>query len=74
MVYAALSSKEQTILKAFQKDGPMEVKDLVRATGIGEKAFSVYRARLLKEGVLFSPSFGRLQMSLPRFSVFLETK
>jgi polyhydroxyalkanoate synthesis regulator protein len=74
MVYSSLSPNEQEFLKAFESDRPVAVSELVKKSGIDEKKISVYRMRLIKEGVIFSPSFGFLQISLPRFSNFLRLK
>ena len=34
--------------------------------------FSVYRRRLINKGVIYSPAYGRIELSLPRFDRFVE--
>ncbi len=73
-VYSSLSLKEQKIVKCFQSDDPIKTEEILRRSGLGNSMWSVYRDRLIKEGVLVAPSFGNLEFALPRFNEFLQYK
>lgn len=72
-LYSELSDKEQTILLAFD-DGQMKVEELLIATKFDKGYFSVYRDRLVKKGIVYSPKYGYLELVLPRFAYFLLGK
>ena len=73
-VYSELSNKEQQIILSFPANGLVKVSDLEEKSGINIKTLSVYRDRLIKKGILYSPSYGYLEFVLPRFFEFLRTK
>ncbi|MBP5216365.1 MAG: AAA family ATPase [Bacilli bacterium] len=73
-LYSELSGMEQTILHHLKNDEPTKMDALSSLSGIEPKALSVYRDRLLKKGVILSPKYGYLQLSLPRFERYLTTK
>ena len=37
-----------------------------------KESYSVYRARLMEKGLLFSPSYNKLDFVLPRFEEFVD--
>lgn len=73
-IYSSLSNNEKIIVNSFQTDKPIKMSEITKRTGMDIKTLSVYRDRLLKRGVLYSPSYGYLEFTLPRFSIFLETQ
>lgn len=73
-VFAGISNKEQKILKAFGTNEPVKAKDICDRAKLSKGYFSVYRKRLLNEGILSAPSYGYLEFALPRFNEFLNCK
>lgn len=73
-VYSELSTMEQKIVKAFQTNESVSSSDIAKRINQETKYMSVYRSRLMKEGVIFAPSYGMLQFTLPRFNEFLIFK
>lgn len=72
-IFKGLSGRERQIVEGFRSDEPVSVKELKERTGIEDKAFGVYRDRLIKKGVIYSPAYGFLELSLPRFSEYLKS-
>jgi len=72
--YSDISSKEKEILKEFKTNDSVEVKNILERTGLTNSSFSVYRKRLINEGLIFSPSYGALEFTLPRFNEYLQFK
>ena len=52
----------------------MKVKDIITEIESTDKVFSVQRDRLVKKGVVDGTRYGLLQLSLPRFDVFVKAK
>ena len=73
-LYSELSNKEQSILEQIDTDKDIKMSDLTSSTNIDIKTLSVYRDRLIKKGILISPSYGYVALALPRFNNFLDTK
>lgn len=73
-VYAGISAKEQEILKSFKTDESIKTKDLCINSKITIQYLSVYRKRLINEGIIVAPSYGSLEFALPRFNEFLQYK
>ncbi len=61
---------KKRILECFDKD-VMSTEDLLTKSKIDSKAFSVYRDRLIKRGILMSASRGKNALLLPRFVNFI---
>ena len=73
-LYSELTDVEQKILCAFPNGGAIKMNDLAAACALDTKYLSVYRDRLIKKGIIFSPSYGFVELSLPRFHEYLLTK
>lgn len=73
-IFSELSKKEKDIVLSIKTNEPLEVSSICKASKLDVKEFSVYRDRLIKKGILFSPSYGHLEFSLPRFKEFLLFK
>jgi len=72
--YSEISLVGQQILKIINEDKPVKISEIAKALDKDTKFVSAYRDQLIKEGVLFSPSYGYVQFALPRFDVFIHTK
>lgn len=71
-VYDDLTKQEKNILLSLNKNDNNEISEILTKTNLKKEYFSKYRDRLIKKGILFSPSYGVLSFSLPRFKEFLE--
>ena len=72
-IWSELSGKDKKILCVFNEE-KMSVETILRELEISKNEFSVYRERLIKRGILFSPEYGVLSIRLPRFLQYLELK
>lgn len=70
-IWTELSATEQEVLKAMSGIDSDSVKDIREKIDFGSDKFTVYRTRLIKKGVINSPSYGRLALSLPYFKEFV---
>ena len=73
-LYSELSYKEKEILIAFNTDDAVSVSELCQRSGHDIKYISVYRDRLIKKGIIYYPSYGYLQYTLPRLWKYLSYK
>lgn len=73
-IYSEVSFVNKKILKAIEVDEPVKVSDLAAKLNKNSQYINAYRDKLLKEGILFSSSYGYVEFALPRFGVFLKTK
>lgn len=73
-VYSELNETSKTILKAIKEDKPIKLSELSSLLNKPANYLSNYRDTLIKEGVLYSPSYGYIQFALPQFDMFLKTK
>lgn len=73
-IYSDLSFQERKIVSAFSKSRIIKLSALREKTGLSSQYLSIYRDRLIKKGILFSPIYGYLQFVLPRFEVYLSYK
>lgn len=73
-LWSELSPNERKILQGIPSEASIKTKDLITSLGIGNSYFSVYRDSLIKKGILFSPSYGRVRFVLPRFARFVSAK
>lgn len=49
----------------------IKVKDIQEVLNSKSNDFSVYRTRLIRKGVVYSPSYGELDFTLPLFDKFV---
>lgn len=73
-LYSERSPMAKNILKAMESDRPIKTSELSEKLDKSASYLSSYRDDLIKEGILYSPSYGYIQFALPRFDVFLKTK
>lgn len=71
-IWTELSEKDKLVLLSFKSDEKITVESLIKATKMDKKTFSVYRDRLIKRGILASPSYGVVVLKLPRFFEYLS--
>lgn len=73
-IWMELGEKDKTILLSFDSDENVTTKHLLEETSFDIKVYSVYRDRLIKRGIIYSPSRGLLSLKLPRFFEYIQTK
>lgn len=71
-MYRELTEKEKAILMNMAKEGEGDVAKLKENLSMSSQYVNVYRNRLIKKGILHSPSRGKLSFALPRFREYLE--
>ena len=70
-IWSELSAKDKAVLSAMCEENPAKVENIRKRLNISSNAFTVYRSRLLKKGIVYSPNYGQLAFSLPRFREFV---
>lgn len=73
-IWEDLSEQERKIITLLAENKMMKVKDIITEIESTDKVFSVQRDRLVKKGVVDGTRYGILQLSLPRFDVFVKAK
>lgn len=71
-IYSELTQNERKILSLFTSPLPISTKEICSSIGCSSSYLSPYRSNFIKKGILSSPSYGYLELSLPRFDVFLS--
>ena len=71
-IWSELSKKDKEILGVLSSAPAMKVQEIRERLNMRSNAFTVYRARLLRKGILVSPEYGSLAFSLPRFREFVQ--
>ena len=66
-IWQELSAIEKDILIAMTQIKSKKVKDIREVLNSKSNDFSVYRTRLIRKGVVYSPSYGELDFTLPLF-------
>ena len=70
-IWNELSANDRTVLKAMTEQPLCKVECIRNNAGMDSNIFAVYRDRLLKKGLIASPSYGYLSYVLPRFCAFI---
>ena len=70
-IWETLSAQDKRIVRAVS-DQSRKVKDICTELSMTASTFSKYRERLMQRGIMISPQYGFIMLSLPRFSVFAE--
>lgn len=73
-IYSEMSNKDVFFMEVITKNHFSTVRELVDELGITLQEFSVYRDRLIKSGILYSPKRGYFEIALPRFGEYLTRK
>lgn len=71
-IYFSLSGNEKKIVHSFPSMKAVPVSEICEKCGFSIKYLGVYRAKLIKKGILVSPKNGYLALALPRFDKFLS--
>lgn len=71
-MWSEQSERKKQFLNAMAQAGDDSVSSIREAAGMDSQAFSVYRSRLLKQGLIQAPSYGHLDFALPRFKEFVR--
>jgi len=69
-----LSFTDKRFLYGFSKQRNNKASDIIASSGIRKDFYSRYRDRLLKRGIIASPSYGYLSLTLPRLYEFFQQK
>ena len=70
-IWQELSAIEKDILIAMTQIKSKKVKDILEVLNSKSNDFSVYRTRLIRKGVVYSPSYGELDFTLSLFDKFV---
>ena len=73
-IYSEVSYANKEILKPIETDDPVKISDITAKMNKNSQYINTYRDKFLKKGIIFSPSYGYIEFSLPRFGTFLKTK
>lgn len=73
-IWSTLSEVERKIVMSFQTNSSIPVSAILGRTGMKKEYFSRYRDRLIKKGILVSPTREKLMFNLPRFKEFIDAE
>ena len=71
-IWSELSPKDREMVRAIADAPNGEVKEIRALLGYSSNQFNPYRDRLIKAGVVLSPSNGHLEFALPWFEEFAK--
>lgn len=71
-IWSEMSSKDKAVLYAMSGKQSSKISEIRNILQMSSNGFTVYRNRLLRKGVVFSPEYGILAFSLPRFREFVR--
>lgn len=66
-----LSDNDRKVLSCFEHESET-IENLMHNSQMKKNIFSTYRDRLIKRGIVISPSYGKLEIILPRFFDFVK--
>lgn len=66
-IWSELSEKDRTVIIAIAESQHGKNKEIRELCNLSSSELSVYRDRLIKKGIVFSPKYGSLDFTLPRF-------
>lgn len=72
-IFASLSQNEKKVVLAFSSSRE-KLSSIKAKTSLSSDSLSVYRDRLLKRGLVYSPEYGYLEFTLPRFEKYIDDK
>ena len=65
-IWTELTKKEQNIVLSIEDNRSMKASEICSAIGMSNSLFSQYRKKLIDKGILSSPSYGYVELTLPR--------
>lgn len=71
-IWSELSQKDQVVLTAMSSTPSGKVESIRSLVGMPSNSFTTYRSRLIRKGLIVSPSYGTLRFALPRFREFVR--
>ena len=71
-IWSELSRKDQAVLTAVSSSSSEKVENIRELVGMPSNSFTTYRSRLIRKGLIASPSYGALRFTLPRFREFVR--
>lgn len=71
-IWSELSQKDQAVLTAISDTSSGKVETIRNLVGMTSNSFTTYRSRLIRKGLIVSPSYGMLRFALPRFREFVR--
>lgn len=73
-IWIELSEKDKQVLTTIALRGTTKVADIRRELNMSSSAFSVYRDRLTRKGVISTEQYGHVYLSLPRLEQFIKMR
>lgn len=71
-IWSELSQKDQAVLTAMSSASSEKVESIRSLIGMPSNSFTTYRSRLIRKGLILSPSYGTLRFALPRLREFVR--
>ena len=71
-IWESLTPTDKKIIGFLGEKGKAKVSDIRDSLSISSPVFSKYRERLLNRGILNSPEYGIIELTLPRFGRFAQ--
>ncbi len=74
MRFDRLTPKERDYVRAMARlgSGPYKSSDVADALGDAQQRFGPVRASVIKKGMIYSPSYGEIDFTVPLFSEYLQ--
>ncbi len=73
-IWEEQSPGKRKVLKAIAEADTDSVTEIRKALGMKPSAFSVYRERLIRQGLIHPEGYGKVSLTLPRFDVFIRNR
>lgn len=73
-IWSELSPVKRDVLNAMAGTSSGSVKEIRQSIGMSTQEFSVYRSRLVQQGIIQANGYGRLTFTLPRFKFFIQNQ
>lgn len=73
-IWMELSSLDKKVMITISSTSKNKVKDIREELGMNPSQFSVYRDRLIRKGLIKSGEYGTVELTLPRFEVFVNKR
>jgi len=71
-IWSELSEKDRSIISVIPDEAPVRIQEIREKLGLSSGETSVYRDRLLRKGIVASPKYGYLELTLPRFGMIIK--
>ena len=71
-IWSELSAKDKAVLHAMSSMKVSKTLEISAVLHASSNNFTVYRNRLLRKGLIYSPEYGSLAFSLPRLREFVQ--